>query len=338
MIPDFADVFAAARKMIGDTETIAGAVATDDFLLGYGQSAYELMYDVLENNESPKIRRTAYWRIPAYTSYLHPSQLNLLGLPAMGEPINIWDRSEGQMIPIDTLTPVPQGAGDINPYMDVQAAGLATADSSVTDGSVIDITACNTCTADANDEWTVLRTETNAIRLLGCAALTRSPAPSSPSKGFILTGAEPWPRDPVPRGLNHRDLDGTLVAASTTISRWVWNDGAFRFRPVTQPRHLRIEYRISPNPPATTTDSLGVQGSLNFMAAYTAALFLDAKGAKGSAASKFLLACGDPTGEVGNGAKGYLGQMVRQHIKSEQRVRLIIPRFRPRRTTAFIPY
>lgn len=337
MLPTFSDVFGVARKMIGDTETTAGAVADNNFLLEYGQSAYELMYDVLENNESPKIRRTAYWRIPAYTSYLNPAQMNLLGLPAMGEPINIWARPEGQMLPISTLTPVPQGAGDINPYVDVQASGLSTAVPNVTDGSVVDITACNLYTADINDEWTVMRTETDTIRLVGCSAIVRAPVPSPASSGFILTASVPWPTSSIKRGLNQRDLESAV--GDTEIASWMWGDGAFRFRSCSEARQLRIEYRISPNAPTVVTTSLGVQGCLNFMAAYTAALFLDAKGFKGSAASKFLLAVGDPTGEPGNGTKGYLGQIVRQHVKSEQMVRLVIPRFRPKRATAsFVPF
>jgi hypothetical protein len=239
----------------------------------------------------------------------------------MDVPIAVWERTPRNSIAISAVSII---TGD-TPVVEVSFGSAH----SFTTGELVCLAKVGGISDDINDEWVCSYNTSTKININGA-----TPTGTFTSGGYVFDSAETWPRNPMNLLWGPEELGNP--AANTTggpINNWAWANDKFRFRPSSDPRQLRIQYRISANAPSDTTTSLGVDGSLEFLACYTAAMFIGSRGPGPASQRLFTLACGDPTGEIGNATRGYIGQLVREHISGQQMNRVITQRYRPKRNT-----
>ncbi len=311
MIPTLGQVYVRARNLIGDTEIPTGQIWDDSKLSEFAASAYTTMFRVLAEHANHRLRRVAYYNVPANQSYLSPAQM---GVSNLGEPKNIYERSVSHAAAVSLATPAV-------------ASGYLTLTSVAhpfKDGNTIIVYGIAGISDEVNDEWTITVPTVDTIRLMGCLATG-----TYVSGGVITDSSEGFPDIPMAPLSVMLDIPST---PSTQLSYWSWVGDAFRFWPASTVRQIRLVYTLSGSPPAYPSASIGVDDSLDFLGAHTAALALQAKGIGNDAAAKFLLSVGNPQGEAGSGQNGYLGQLVRPGVKDLQMTeRLVLPRFREKR-------
>jgi len=312
MIPLLSQAYTGIRHALGDTEVPAGQIWPDNKLQEHVGRAYTLLYQYLSLHDSKLLRRTAYFNLPAYQTYLTPSQL---GITNLGQPKDIWTRTVATELAVTGATPAPTSY-----YLT-----LASAAHTITDGTSVLVYGVGGISDDVNDEWGVVAPNTTSLRLMGCTATG-----AWTSGGTITTSAEPWPASPMQPW---RDLtDFTLTPVSDTTDRWAFINGNFRFIAATAKRQLRLIYELSGTAPTAPTASLGVDDCLNFIVEYAAGSAASAKGFANTASEHYLRATGNPAGDAGSGGNGMLGQLVKVAVKAAQKTeRTVIPRFRPKR-------
>jgi hypothetical protein len=343
MIPTFAQVAAHCRQsFLGDTETSGGGLWTNTFLLqgvtptpsdprtaqpspiGIGPlaAAYEAMVNAMILAEHRDLECTAYFNVPPYTPVVLPAAFGLTNFSA---PQEIYERSVQNVFPGTNLASItivmPDG---------IQTAGQATIKTlfphPFITGQWIIAFGFRGLSPDFNSRWNVQCPDTSTIILSGCTSLGAWDTTS----GCLTDSNEQWSFSPMPCFDEIREDEVSALASS--LDQWAWNGNVIRFRPCTASRQIRIYYKLSSSAPTDPNASTGVEGCLNFLSAYAAALCHKSKGMAPAMTSAFLLACGNPTGEIGNGNAGYIGQILRRDIKDSQMERWVTPRFRPKRS------
>lgn len=337
MIPTLQQVAEAARSAIDDVQTAGGAVWNDDVLLfgAAGQTtpigplgrAYEALIQKLLSVDSRRLRRSAFWNLAAYTPYLDPATAQITNL---GQPINIWDRSIRSTAAITAIA-FTTGAA---PYAEITFGSPH----SFTEGQQVVVFGVppDQITEDINDIWTITVPSSTTIRLMGCTATG-----TWASGGSVSDSTEIWPQ--VPNVQPVMDLPQLSSSATATqLTAWTFLAGKIRFIPCSTARQIKLLYDISTSCPTSITASTGIDGSLNFLADYTAGLALVVRGQSSAAERCFVRACGNPTGDTRDGNGGHLGTLLQSQIRQLQlsTERYQLPRWRaPRnRGNSVAPY
>lgn len=322
MIPAVSDINALVRARLGDTEVDGGQLFTDSFLQPFFSSAYQSLFTWLDRNNGSKLRRTQFFNLPANTGYIKPDSM---GIWNMGKPINVWERGIGVSLSatVGALNASSPSTGGI-PSIDLTSAshGLSAGQEVITfgfvDGNVTD---------SINDLWYISVPNVNTIRLNGCEP---GDSDTTGSPGIVTTGSADWGVTPVPQ-LYDFSSENRNTPASGCISWWHWAGSAFRFTPATQARQLKIVYELSATAP--TSGSVGLDDSLNALAAMTGALAAQSKGFAQTAQALFMAAVGNAAGDTTNIRGGYFAELAQLEAQQSQMTRVVIPRYRRKRNT-----
>ena len=284
MIPTRAQVLTQARAHLNDLES---EVFTDTVLGPFFEQSYRRLHDELLNYGLPRIRKVAYFNLPAYTTVLFPSTA---GIADFGELVDdgMEERAYVSATNITAATGTPvvvTAAGHGRSSNDrVQVYGML----GETGG---------------NGEWLV-SVSGNDLTLRG------SISEGTYSSGGVVTyGTEEW--TPV------YEVDLSLVSTQQSLSNQLrcfeWRNDAFHFIGSTENRQLKFTYFASGAAPST--GSVGIDNSLDFLAAYTAALASFPNDRVSEGARLEAMCFGVPRKSA-----GLLHELVNPMVKAQQRV------------------
>jgi hypothetical protein len=297
------NVYDAARSWLSDNGLVsAGEIFTNAVLQPHFATAYRKMYDSLGCIGSPRIRREFYHILPAETSIFIPSSV---GIQDLAEPEFLDERKSvaavaiaatGITSPIQVTTAAPHGyASNATEVIVAEVAG----------------------TQAPWGRWFVTVVDPLNFTLNG-----------SVSDGVAGTGGVAstsndkfTPCNPLD-SLTDRDI-------SDSLCDYAWEEGYFKFRGCSQPVQIRVTYVASGVAPTITTQSIGLDNCLNFLAAYTAAIAAGSKGWTTMAAGLERRALGSSE-KVGSG--GYLRDFMNIQVKTMQRTQRRRRPFRKKRT------
>ena len=336
MIPLFSQVGTHTRMtFLGDTEVSGGSLWTDTYLLSSGglgplAAAYEAMVHAMLLSNHRKLNRFAYFNVPINTAFINPASVGLLNF---GAPLQVYERSVNNNLDavtvLNTMVATPHGVV-LNAADNKLSVGNATltfkSPHNLVNGQWLITYNFGGVSDDFNGCWCITVVDTVTITLNGCTAT----GAWNGASGVLTDSTNQWPTTPMPMyDLIRRD---EASPNSSSLDSVAWESGVLNFRPCTIPRQVRISYKVSTTAPTSASASTGVDGCLNFLSAYTAALCHKSKGMAPAMTSAFMLACGNGAGECGNANQGYLGQLLREEVKEQQTGdRIVLQRFRPKR-------
>lgn len=311
MKPTVEAVLNQARSLIGDDEVAGGEIFTDTILLPYFQQAMRELWLVLRGAQDPFVLTEAYVGLPANQAVLDPASVGLLNF---AEPEGVKWTTSGAPVAISA---VAVSGGNASVTATGHGLTVGSAPNVVVYG-VLGFAQFN----NPNNLWTASVPDANHVTLNGCTA-----ADSYSSGGFLsnVTGdaftemtaqtqliADPNPADP-----------------TSAMSQYAWIGGVFRFVPSTQARLLIITYRQSGIGISTTTDSVPIDDTQDYLATRTAGLAGKARGAASRGQELNMEAIGPSL--VADGSGGLLAQLVRIDVRNLQRVVYRRPPFRSKR-------
>lgn len=327
MIPTGVEVAQLAREtFLGETEIPGGQIFTDSILVGPINASYRLLYAQMMRIDERKARATAFYNLPAWTTYLSPVDMGLG--TRMGAPKELWDRR------VDTVWTATVLAINASTETTPSSVDLTVTNHGLQTGAQVITYNFRGMTPDISDVWHIEAVDANTIRLLGCTARAAATTPSNPTTGVGSTGVvsnsnEDWPRDPIKQVI---EVEPRRQQVASNLTQWAWKDGIFRFPPSHTARQVKIIYAVSGDYGPDLTQSIGIDNSAEFLACYAAAIAANAKGANpGTAPKLFEMAVGNTTGDPGNADGGYLGALIRPLVHAQENVRCIMPPYRPRR-------
>jgi hypothetical protein len=316
---------------LGDTEVPGGQWAQDNYLQPFVSSSYQSLYRWLQRNHAQLVRRTSYFNLPVNTSYLTPTDA---GIANLGQPENIFQRKAGT-----TWTGTVAAINAGTPGQSVSTVDITISDTSALSsgqqvlafgfvGSATATPATN-ISDDINDLWTITLVDGTTIRLNGCSAFGEVGA-----TGIISTGAEQWPNAPISRLYDFSGSEFQNNVQSGQIQFWYWNLGVMRFTPCSEIRQLKIVYDLSGTAP--TSGTIGINDSLDALAAMTAALAARSKfGDSATCQELFMRAVGNPTGDTSAITGGYFAELAQIETQNLQKVRVVMPPFRNKRNAGW---
>lgn len=293
-IPLVSSVFSATRSVLGDDRVAAGQVFTDSILQPKYQFAYSELFLALQNIQSQKLRRPAFYNVPANTGYLNPATA---GIANMGELESIEERGGVTAWAISAVTP---GSA---------ICTLVNAASTLTTGQVAIVYGVSGITDDVNDQWVVQVGSSTQTILNGCTAT------GTYTSGGVLSYSSEQFAALTPK----TRIDMIDSAPGNTFGEYALETGIIRLRPCSTVRQLKITYWLSGNAPTTTTASVGIDNSLVFLQYRTAGLAAESKGMLTRAKLYNDRAIGpkyDSEGIIG----GILGQMLDAGVRDLQRL------------------
>lgn len=325
MIPTYANVTAAMRVHLGDTEVAAGQVWTDASgkCDPYLQQAFSELYNGMEGAGVKNLVRTLYGNLPAYTSYLKPATF---GAANFADPVErpLWERDSAGSVAITNA--VPNVATPGSPYVRCTATthGLTTGQMALIFGIV-------GLTDDVNDQWSVSVVDANTFDLLGCTATG-----TYTSGGFVSSSTVDWSEI---QSVNY--IEQFPQTPGGLLGYYCWINGAFRVPPATVIRQIKMIFYLSAQAPTylTPTASFGFDDCLGFLAYRGAALaVVDRVGSGGKFKALNQIALG-PT-EIHADWGGLYGMLIRPKARSAARNPVVVGGYRnPRRNAGWVcPY
>ncbi len=284
------DVFDTARSTLSDNGVSGGDFATNAVLLPWAQRAARDLFRTMKNIAHPKVGREIYHMLPANTAVLVPATA---GITDMQEPETLDER--GDLI-VRSIT----GAVNV-------ATGLSV--TAVSHGFITgDLITLNAIGGLKGTE--------------GLYGITITSGDVFVANGCVSTGTYSSGGVAVKSNDGFRLMDNVNRIASAApngvqLNTWVWRDGIFWFPTVPTDRQLRIRYSSSATAPVSTSDVIGVDDGLDFLATWTAALYAQSQRAQDIFADLAYNACGDtrsPSGATG----GLLRDLLCSAVKREQ--------------------
>lgn len=324
MIPQVSDIFADARVHLGDTAVPGGSLFTDAFLSKYWGNSYRALYRWLDRNANKTLRRSSYFILPPNTSYVTPAGMGILN---MGKPQDIYDRGVANASPV-TIVAVNAATTGVPPSVDLtwNSHGLSSGAEVVTFGFT-------TMTDEINGSFNINVVDANTIRLLGCPAVALTGSTDIGSTGEASTGQSPFPSIAL---IQLFDIESWPVSTQASqLTFWKWESGAFRFLPSSVRRQIRIVYMLSGAPPIDGI--VAIDDCLDALALYMAGAAAAAKGLGGKAASLFMRAVGNESGDTTNIKGGAFYELAQIGLQQLTQQRIVIPRYRPKRNTGPYP-
>lgn len=285
MIPTVAQVLTRARS-VGLLDDIDADVFTDTVLAEPFAAAYGRLMEEMLNYGLPRIRKEAFYNLAAYTMVLFPATA---GISDFGELVDDGLEERDYL----TTASITAASGSLPITVTATGHGRSTGDRIQIHGMVGE--------TGGNGEWLVT-VSGNDLALNGAVS-----EGTWTSGGTVTYGTDRW------RTIEETELSRlVLPTVDINLRYFEWRGDAFRFIGSNTARQLRITYLSSGTAP--TSGSVGVDGSLDFLATYTAA----AAGAgrdRQDATRLYALALGsreDPG--------GLLHRLVNPMVKAQQRV------------------
>ena len=267
MIPTRADVTKLVLSLLGDTQVSTGSIYTSAFQAPHLNSAYQEIFTKLDNIGGTRVQREGYFLLPSYTGAFYPS---VAGLSNFGAPVEIRERGTATGYAISAATP--------NAAAGTCALTVAALPSTVVTGTQVEIYGAVGLSDVVNDQWIITVNSPTSIVLNGCAATG-----TWSSGGYVVYSTEQW-SDPL---VGRDDTDNFPTSAVSSLAMFCWQRGIMKFPFVNAARELRIRYQLSGSLPVVaspvTSDSMGIDDSLNFLAHRTAQLCAASKGRPGAA-------------------------------------------------------
>ena len=261
MVPQRSDVTNLVLYLLGDTQSATGTLYTAAFQAPLLNAAYQEVFGKLSNLDSSLTRRDAYFLLPAYTGVLSPS---VAGIVNFDRIVEIHERGSANAYAISAVTP--------NSAAGTCAVTCAALPSSVQTGAQVEVYGVGGVSADVNDQWYITVNSTTSIVLNGCAA-----GGTYTSGGNVVYSTETW-SDPLAPYDNTDDFPSQPGSA---LGMYTYQRGVLRFPAASGARELKIQYEMSSSLPVSTqstTDSMNLDGILNFLAHRTAQLCAASKG------------------------------------------------------------
>lgn len=304
MIPTLSNVYDKARAVLGEHNIAGGEAFTDTVLSKFVDTALRKLYAVMAVYSNTAIESTTYFALEPHASVWVPS---MSGVTNFGEPRavrvsnKVSNYTVSSAVTTDTQTTLT---------LNTNAPEIQAGDKVVIYGAL------GLKNGNINDEWIVTEKPTAAqVRIVG---LIETGSYTGASGTLIKPGI--WSGDLL------RVNDVTLHPQGTNVYEW-YRD-SIRLPPANEDRVLQVKYTLSGAVPANVGDSLGIDGSLDFLGYYTAYLASSALGADQSAQILLMQAVGTDMTEDARG--GFLGDLISQGIDTLQQRHDEWPRFRNR--------
>lgn len=299
--PIVSDVYDAARTLAGDP---SGQVLTYVKLEPFYKLAYSELFRALQNSQNVRINQKAYYDLAAFTSFLDPATA---GIANLGEVTDLRERGG---VTEATITGATPGVSSLS----VTAVGhpFSTGDQIVQFGML-------GLSDDANGMFTITKTGANTYTANGCTATG-----TWTSGGIAAKSLEQFVKVDGPKTA----IDPSL-SPQTTLREFTFDGDIFRFPVCSVARQLRISYTLSGAAPTSTTATIQIDDSKDFLSLRICGLALASRGNAQKAAA-FTQAAVGAQWEQGI-AGGVLNQLISAGIRNDQQRSIRRPRFRPRR-------
>lgn len=305
--PLVSEVYTAARVMAGDPN---GQVLSFNALQPFFQVAYSELFRALQAAQNERVRQETYYDLPAYTMVLDPATANIANL---GEIESIEERGGVTEV---AITGAVAGAG----YLTI-TCGFG---HNLTQGQQVVQYGIGGFTIDANGLFAVSVTSSTAYRANGCTATG-----TYTSGGVCSTSTEQF-YELVPQ----QRITFVDSSAQTTLRTYAWEGDLIHFPLCSALRQLRITYSLSGDAPTSTSATVQIDDSKDFLSFRTCGLALQARGNRDKAAIFNEMAVGPRWGE--GVAGGILDQLLSSGVRNLQRLPPALrqpPPFRSRRRT-----
>jgi hypothetical protein len=302
-IPTLQNVWDAARGHLGDDGVSGGQIFTNTVLTPHSSMAFRELWRVMASVGTPRVRKEKYYLLGANTSYLDPATA---GITDMGEPEWVEERTLGGSAAISAFTAAT------SPTVTTSTPhGLNTGDYAIIGGTIAGLTTI------PYGQYAVTVIDATSFTLNGAISVG-----TWSSGGTVYRSTEEWrlvwpPVDSIP----------SVTTGNGVIVMYAWMGDIFQFPPTTGQRQLRITYLSSGAAPTSANDSIGIDDSLDFLAARTAGLAADSRGGMNRAATLNALAIGPGTAAKADGSDGLLNQFLLSIVRGMQRQRYVRPRY-----------
>ncbi len=291
MIPTVGQVYDATRSVLGDERI---NVFTNTLLEPKWTAAYAELFRAMQGAQNPAIRQEVYYIVPANTGYLAPVTA---GIDSLGEIESIEERGGVTAWTITAVTPA------------TSTCTLTTAATTLATGNQVTVATVGGISYDVNGLWTVTVNSTISTTLNGCAATG-----TYTSGGVLAYSTEQFLEMTPQQRVTFID-----PSPQSAFLYYAWERDIIRFQPLSAARQLRITYTMSGNAPTTTTASIGIDDSLDFLMYRVAGLAAESKGMLTRAQLYNARACG-PRWDSEGVAGGLLGQLLTPGIRNMQRL------------------
>lgn len=309
MIPTSTQVYDEIRVLLEDTEGGGGGRFTNPLLRPFLQAAWHEIHAAALSHNLPLIRRSVYPILPPYTGDLYPV---VAGISNMGEIIEVAERSylAANSIAISAI---------ITP-----ASALATVTTAAThpfvSGNRVTHHGVSGLSDDINDIWMIEKLTSTTYRIRGSTATGAHTA----STGTATYSTEAFSTLKLVEKIDH------TTAPGGSLSVYAWNLDRFIFPGANVNRQLRLTYQLSDALPDDESLGVGIDGCLPFLKFRTAGLALLNLAPQTAAQFNATALGGSLNGQDLN---GFLGMLIRPQIRTSQRLPVVRPPFRPRRST-----
>lgn len=315
MTPTLSNVYDKARAVLGEHNIANGEAFTDTVLERFVDTAIRKLYAVMSTYDNTMVESTTYYALPAHANVWVPS---MSGVTNFGEPRSV---KLAEKISNYTISSVTLTSTQTTLTLNTAATEIQAGDKVVIYG------ATGLLKGNINDEWIVTeKPTTSTVRIVGLIETASLGGYDGSSGTLLKVGSWSNPLE--------RVEDITQYSDNTNV--YEWHRDSVRLTPSSQERVLQVEYSLSGEVPGAVADSIGIDGSLDFLGYYTAYLASSALGADRAASTLLMQAVGSDMTEDGRG--GFLGDLISQGIDSLQQRTDVWPRFRSRRGKGVLYY
>lgn len=264
MIPQRSDVTQLVLSLLGDTAVSGGSIFVASFQAPYLNAAFQEMLSRLSVAGGDRIQREGYYVLAANTAALAPVTA---GWTNFGWPEEIRERAITGQYAVSAVTPSSPAAGQCSVTLS-QALPA-----SVASGTMLETYGINGVSEDVNSSWAITLTDTTHIILNGCTA-----SGTYTNGGQVVYAPLDW-SDPLQA---NDTTDIFPLTSQSELGMYSYSRGVLRFPSCATQRELKVVYNLSGSLPVVSnpvsTDSMGLDDSLNFLAHRTAQLCAAAKG------------------------------------------------------------
>jgi len=287
-----ANVLADVRSLLGDDQVSGGEVFTDTMLqVSAFPRAYRDVWRALSKIQAPRVKREAFYVVPANTDYLHPSTANITD---MSQPS--WVGERGNL----TQKTITGATGTTTVSITATTLGFSTGDMITVNGIV--------GFSGTEGMWGITVSDASTFVLNGAIG-----SGTYSSGGKAVKSTEDF-TEVIPT-----DRLGSLqsTANADAFRLYVWQSGALHFPACNAARQLRIEYWASGSAPTSTSANLGIDDSRDLTATLAAAYAIGSRG--GVARRDELLVEAFGPSMQPDAYEGMLGMLIDGVIKRMQR-------------------
>lgn len=246
MIPTASQVCDKIREYLGDTEVVGGQVWTNTRLLTFLSLSHQFLFGELARVNSELLSRDAHYLLQPYQTVFTPAHAKLSSIE---EITQIFCRLPSQTV---TVTAVATGSD----YADLTCAST----SGFSDGDSVDAFGFEGITG-LDGEWMVDVRSGTVLRIIGV-----SPVGTWSSGGKVVKSAEQW-GTPLEKMISTENWPTT---PSQRPSRWCRQHNGVRIEGCSQEIELKLRVKISAGEISAASDSMGIDGSQLFHAAWVA--------------------------------------------------------------------